>query len=77
MTQAATAAIYFNVHLLRGLRAIAATVLCRFAQDIAAGWTPDREDWKQIHAIRARFRLPLSLMEGMICAYKQDAQQPH
>lgn len=57
LSNAAQAAIHAGVDRMRGFRAIAATVMARYARDLAAGWYPDHEDEQHMHRICRRWRL--------------------
>lgn len=71
---AAQAAIACDVHNYRGFRAIAATVMARYAQDLVAGWHPDGESERHMHRICKRFRVG-DAFAAMHAGYLADKHQ--
>jgi len=57
LSHAAQSAIHAGVHHFRGFRAIAATVMARYARDLVAGWKPEHHDEQHMHRICLRFRV--------------------
>jgi len=57
LSHAAEAAIALGVQNYRGFRAIAATVMARYAKDLVEGWKPDHQDEEHMHRICKRFRV--------------------
>lgn len=75
LSYAAKAAIAQGVQNYLGFRAIASTVMARYARDMVAGWKPDAEDEKHMSKICRRFRVG-DAFSAMYAGYRMDAGKP-
>ena len=71
LSNAAEAAIWAGVELMRGFRSVEVTVIARYCRDIAAGWKPDSESEQHIGRIITRWHLGDAYC-AMLAGYKQD-----
>lgn len=71
LSNAAQAGIILGVDKMRGFRAIAATVIARYASDLARGWQPDADAEAHLTRICRRWHLG-DVLIGLHVSYRKD-----